>query len=165
MLLVPSNMMTDHFEAHICVPCPPPSPPRALPPTRLPASKTPRPPLDAASKLQPLRHVCSKAPRPPLDAASKPLRRVWQAPATKYTDFWIRGQSVSIATVVYCMTKLPEDVAAKAMLGLSAGIAVLYPFNAKFGYLSSLEVKYPMYLFVLSVEMDAINSVSSQTVL
>ena len=23
MLLVPSNMMTDHFEAHICVPCPP----------------------------------------------------------------------------------------------------------------------------------------------
>ncbi|EOD18858.1 hypothetical protein EMIHUDRAFT_209479 [Emiliania huxleyi CCMP1516] len=85
MLLVPSNMMTDHFEAHIC------------------------------------------------------------APATKYTDFWIRGQSVSIATVVYCMTKLPEDVAAKALLGLSAGIAVLYPFNAKFGYLSSLEVKYPMH--------------------
>mmetsp|Transcript_30806 Transcript_30806/g.91828 ORF Transcript_30806/g.91828 Transcript_30806/m.91828 type:complete len:136 (-) Transcript_30806:422-829(-) len=69
----------------------------------------------------------------------------FEAPATKYTDFWIRGQSVSIATVVYCMTKLPEDVAAKALLGLSAGIAVLYPFNAKFGYLSSLEVKYPMH--------------------
>ena len=69
----------------------------------------------------------------------------FDAPATKYTDFWIRGHSASVATIIYCMTKMESEVAAKAMLLLSAGIAVLYPFNAKFGYLSQLEVKYPMH--------------------
>jgi len=69
----------------------------------------------------------------------------FNAPATKYTDFWIRGQAASIATVVYCMQNMEPKVAAQAMLGLSAGIAVLYPFNAKFGYLSQLDVKYPMH--------------------
>ena len=64
---------------------------------------------------------------------------LWQA--TKYTDFWIRGQAASIATVVYCMQNMEPKVAAQAMLGLSAGIAVLYLFNAKFGYLSLLDVK------------------------
>lgn len=65
----------------------------------------------------------------------------FDAPATKYTDFWIRGQSATLATLLYCMKNMEAEVAAKAMLGLSAGIAILYPFNAKFGYLSNLEVK------------------------
>jgi len=69
----------------------------------------------------------------------------FDAPATKYTDFWIRGQSATLATLLYCMKNMEAEVAAKAMLGLSAGIAILYPFNAKFGYLSNLEVKYPMH--------------------
>jgi len=69
----------------------------------------------------------------------------FDAPATKYTDFWIRGQAASIATIVYCLQNMESKAAAKALLGLSAGIALLYPFNAKFGYLSKLEVKYPMH--------------------
>jgi len=69
----------------------------------------------------------------------------FSAPATKYTDFWIRGQSVSLGALIYCLQHLEATIAAKAMLGLSAGIAFLYPFNAKFGYLSQLEVKYPMH--------------------
>ena len=50
-----------------------------------------------------------------------------------------------MATVIYCLQNMESKVAAKAMLGLSAAIALLYPFNAKFGYLSQLEVKYPMH--------------------
>merc|ERR1712194_870880 len=69
----------------------------------------------------------------------------FDAKPTKYTDFWIRGQSVSIATCVYLLQKVETEVAAKAMLGMSTGVAILYPFNAKFGYLSQLEVKYPMH--------------------
>ena len=65
----------------------------------------------------------------------------FHAPSTKYTDFWIRGHAATVATVVYCMQQMESEAAAKAMLGLSAAIALLYPFNAKFGYLSQLEVK------------------------
>ena len=46
-----------------------------------------------------------------------------------------------MATVIYCLQNMESKIAAKAMLGLSAAIALLYPFNAKFGYLSKLEVK------------------------
>jgi len=69
----------------------------------------------------------------------------FDAPATKYTDFWIRGQAASLGSLIYCLQNMKAELAAKAMLGLSLGIAILYPFNAKFGYLSQLEVKYPMH--------------------
>ena len=65
----------------------------------------------------------------------------FDAAPTKYTDFWIRGQSATLASLIYCLQNMEAKAAAKAMLLLSAGIAVLYPFNAKFGYLSQLEVK------------------------
>jgi len=67
------------------------------------------------------------------------------SPPTQYTDFWVRGHSATLAAFIYSVLNLPSETAAKAMLGLSAGIAILYPFNAKFGYLSQLEVKYPMH--------------------
>ena len=65
----------------------------------------------------------------------------FEAPATKYTDFWIRGQAATLGSLIYCLQNMKAELAAKAMLGLSLGIAILYPFNAKFGYLSKLEVK------------------------
>ena len=65
----------------------------------------------------------------------------FNAPNTKYTDFWIRGHAASIVTIVYCLQNMESELAAKATLLLSTAIALLYPFNAKFGYLSQLEVK------------------------
>ena len=65
----------------------------------------------------------------------------FDAPSSKYLDFWIRGQSATLASLLYCLHNMESEVAVKAMLILSAGIALLYPFNAKFGYLSQLEVK------------------------
>merc|ERR1719401_2352667 len=76
---------------------------------------------------------------------SKLMTDHFNSPATKYTDYWMRGMSVSIATSIYCMLNLPEDIAAKAMLGLTAGTGALCVGDAKFGYLSKLEAKYPMH--------------------
>ena len=46
-----------------------------------------------------------------------------------------------MATIIYLLQNVESEVAAKAMLGFSAAVAILYPFNAKFGYLSKLDVK------------------------
>ena len=65
----------------------------------------------------------------------------FNAKPTEYTTFWVRGQAASMATIIYLLQKVESEVAAKAMLGFSAAVAILYPFNAKFGYLSKLDVK------------------------
>ena len=63
----------------------------------------------------------------------------------KYLDFWIRGTAASIGPLIYALSQLPVEIARNVALAWIAGIAFLYPFNAKFGYFSKLEVKYPMH--------------------
>ena len=43
------------------------------------------------------------------------------------------------------MSKLNTEAALPICAACSAAIAVLYPYNAKFGYLSKVEPKYPMH--------------------
>ena len=62
--------------------------------------------------------------------------------------FWLRGQSVSLGGLCYCLTQLPTELAVKVALATAVLIGVLYPFNAKFGYLTGEgfpTVKYPMH--------------------
>ena len=61
-------------------------------------------------------------------------------------EFWIRGESVSILSMCYLLTKVPSDVGVKVALAASVCIGILYPWNAKFGYLTpGLPLKYPMH--------------------
>ena len=61
-------------------------------------------------------------------------------------DFWIRGTSVFGGGLVYALQKVPTDAAVKIATAVSVACGVLYPWNAKFGYLSKgLPVKYPMH--------------------
>ena len=70
----------------------------------------------------------------------------WDMPSTPGMEFWIRGSAISIFAVCYLMMFAPTAVAAKAAFGVSLGIGVLYPWNAKFGYLTpNLPLKYPMH--------------------
>ena len=68
-------------------------------------------------------------------------------PATDMLKFWIRGSSVSFFGLLYAMSKI-EDPTEVAKIGtvVSAAVGILYPWNAKFGYISeNLPVKYPMH--------------------
>lgn len=70
----------------------------------------------------------------------------WDMPSTPAMEFWIRGHAVSMFACCYLLTLVPNAVAAKVSLFISTGIGVLYPFNAKFGYLTpGLPLKYPMH--------------------
>lgn len=70
----------------------------------------------------------------------------WDMPSTPGMEFWIRGSAVSIFAVCTLMLFTPTAVAAKVALGVSFGIGVLYPWNAKFGYITpNLPLKYPMH--------------------
>ena len=67
-------------------------------------------------------------------------------PSTPGMEFWIRGHGVSALIIAYLMMNASTDVAAKAGFALALGIGIIYPFNAKFGYLTpDLPVKYPMH--------------------
>ena len=72
----------------------------------------------------------------------------FDSPATPMTTFWIRGHAVTIGALCYTATLLPTADAVKLGAGLSLGIGLLYPWNAKFGYITpGLPVKYPMHYF------------------
>ena len=70
----------------------------------------------------------------------------FEAPATPLLKFWIRGQAVSLLGLCYCVTEMPSEKAALVGTVCSFAIGVLYPWNAKFGYITpNLPVKYPMH--------------------
>jgi hypothetical protein len=76
--------------------------------------------------------------RTPSDAARAPAPR-------RYTNFIWRGASTSLLAAVYAINQMPAEAGAKVLLVWTAAVAVLYPYNAKFGYLSKVEPKYPMH--------------------
>ena len=71
----------------------------------------------------------------------------FDAPATPLLQFWIRGSSCAFLTVVYLVKfKLATEDAVPVALAMSVACGALYPWNAKFGYLSpGLPTKYPMH--------------------
>jgi hypothetical protein len=72
----------------------------------------------------------------------------FEAEATALTNFWIRGESVSLFALCYAVTQLPTDLAVKICTLSSLAIGILYPWNAKFGYLLGSgfpALKYPMH--------------------
>ena len=72
----------------------------------------------------------------------------FETEATPMLKFWIRGQSVSLLGLCYCMNKMPTSEAVTVGAISSLAIGILYPWNAKFGYLKDKdfpEVKYPMH--------------------
>jgi len=75
---------------------------------------------------------------------------------TEMTKFWIRGQSATIFSLCYALTQLPTKIAVKVCTAFSVGIGLLYPWNAKFGYLQKMPVKYPMH-YVPEVLMAALS--------
>merc|ERR1712185_657273 len=60
----------------------------------------------------------------------------FDAPATPLLKFWIRGSSISIFAMIWACLNLEVALAAQIMLFTSASIGVLYPWNAKFNYLT-----------------------------
>ena len=66
-------------------------------------------------------------------------------PPRRYTNFIWRGASTSLLAAVYAINQMPAEAGAKVLLVWTAAVAVLYPYNAKFGYLSKVEPKYPMH--------------------
>ena len=71
----------------------------------------------------------------------------FDAPATPLLQFWIRGSSCAFLTIVYLVKfKLATEDAVPVALAMSVACGALYPWNAKFGYLSpGLPTKYPMH--------------------
>jgi len=81
-----------------------------------------------------------------LAVPSKMVTDHFDAPSTPLLQFWIRGQSVSLLGLCYCVTKLPAEQGALVSAVSSAAVGILYPWNAKFGYINKgLPVKYPMH--------------------
>ena len=81
----------------------------------------------------------------------------FDAPATPLLQFWIRGSSCAFLTIVYLVKfKLATEDAVPVALAMSVACGALYPWNAKFGYLSpGLPTKYPMH-YVPEVLMAAL---------
>jgi len=70
----------------------------------------------------------------------------FDAPATPLLKFWIRGESVSMLGLCYAVSLLSTEQALPICAMTSLAIGILYPWNAKFGYISEgLPVKYPMH--------------------
>mmetsp|Transcript_6134 Transcript_6134/g.18280 ORF Transcript_6134/g.18280 Transcript_6134/m.18280 type:complete len:159 (-) Transcript_6134:110-586(-) len=82
----------------------------------------------------------------------------FDAPATPLLQFWIRGSSCAFLTIVYLVKfKLATEDAVPVALAMSVACGALYPWNAKFGYLSpGLPTKYPMH-YVPEVLMLALS--------
>ena len=79
----------------------------------------------------------------------------FEAKATTSTDFAWRGHGVSIAIGIWAITQLDTDAAFKVAMAWVAGIAVAYPYNAKFNWFDTYKVKYPMH-YVPEVLMIAL---------
>ena len=76
-------------------------------------------------------------------APEKMVSDHFKAKCTPMNAFWIRGQSVSVAATAYLLQKIPTAEAVDFGLLITAAIAILYPFNAKFGLISkNMPVKY-----------------------
>ncbi|KAJ1480051.1 hypothetical protein T484DRAFT_1627637, partial [Baffinella frigidus] len=62
-------------------------------------------------------------------------------------EFWIRGSSsAAMFTTAYALMKLPSEEAHKLALAWVVATGVIYPWNAKLGYIQSgLKPKYPMH--------------------
>ena len=72
-------------------------------------------------------------------------------PCAPMTKFWLRGQSVSLLALCYLLTQeVKTDVGVKVAALSSVAVGILYPWNAKFGYLNPeqpAKVKYPLHYF------------------
>ena len=89
----------------------------------------------------------------------------FDAPATPLLQFWIRGQAATLLSLCYAASLLPTADAVKIGAGLSLSIGILYPWNAKFGYLTpNLPVKYPMH-YVPELLMLALSAAGAYLVL
>ena len=88
-------------------------------------------------------------------APSKIQNDHFEAKATTSTDFAWRGHGVSIAIGIWAITQLDTDAAFKVAMAWVAGIAVAYPYNAKFNWFDTYKVKYPMH-YVPEVLMIAL---------
>ena len=93
-----------------------------------------------------------KRSRPPAGAQmlfvpQKMVTDHFDAPATPLLQFWIRGSSCAFLGLVYTLyTKVPVAEALPIATAVSFACGALYPWNAKFGYLSpGLPTKYPMH--------------------
>lgn len=76
-------------------------------------------------------------------APEKMVSDHFKAKCTPMNAFWIRGQSVSVAATAYLLQKIPTAEAVDFGLLITAAIAILYPYNAKFGLISkNMPVKY-----------------------
>lgn len=61
-------------------------------------------------------------------------------------EFWIRGESVAIVAMCFLLKNVPTELAVQVATAVSLAIGILYPWNAKFGYLTpGLKLKYPMH--------------------
>ena len=98
---------------------------------QLPRRAQPARNSEARAKI--VRRTCEHRPTP---RARAPRR---------YTNFIWRGASTSLLAAVYAINQMPAEAGAKVLLVWTAAVAVLYPYNAKFGYLSKVEPKYPMH--------------------
>ena len=76
----------------------------------------------------------------------KMTTQFFKTPATPMLRFWVRGFSVTVFAICFTLYKLASfdaTLAAQIAVASTAGTAVFYPFNAKFGYLDKLPVIYP----------------------
>lgn len=70
----------------------------------------------------------------------------FSAPTTPMLEFFIRGSSGPLATMIYCANHMSTDDALNVALASTIVVGVLYPFNAKFGLIQKgLNPKYPMH--------------------
>ncbi|GMI18841.1 hypothetical protein TeGR_g13871, partial [Tetraparma gracilis] len=69
------------------------------------------------------------------------------SPGSEMINFWIRGQSACVGGFVYLLMKMTDrELAYKTAFFSTLATAVLYPYNAKFGFFSKeYKVKYPMH--------------------
>ena len=76
----------------------------------------------------------------------KMTTQFFKTPATPMLRFWVRGFSVTVFAICFALYKLASfdaTLAAQIAVASTAGTAIFYPFNAKFGLLSkNLPLKY-----------------------
>ena len=76
----------------------------------------------------------------------KMTTQFFKTPATPMLRFWVRGFSVTVFAICFTLYKLMSfdaTLATQIAVASTAGTAVFYPFNAKFGYFDKLPVIYP----------------------
>ena len=80
---------------------------------------------------------------PRVECTSRPFSQFFTVPVTPIITFWVRGVSVWAFGLSYAVYNLPTDIAVKLAVATTIGTAVMWPFNAKFGYFEKLPVIYP----------------------